>query len=433
MVITSPKLAGLVLVAIPLIVLPLMAYGRAVRRLSARAQDTLADATAYAADNLGNVRTMQAYSNEPAVIARYGGAVGRAFEAALQRMQARAGLTALVIFLVFASVVGILWFGARDVLAGTMSGGRLTQFMLYAAFAAGALAELSEVWGEVQQAAGAAERLIQLLGVPNEIASPASPKPLPSPARGAIEFDGVCFSYPSRPDALALDGVSFKIAPGETVAIVGPSGAGKSTLFSLLLRFYDPASGAILVDGVKTTEADLEQLRRRFALVPQEVAMFADTVRDNIRYGAPAASEADVIAAARAAHAHEFIVALPQGYDTPLGERGITLSGGQRQRIAIARAILRDAAILLLDEATSALDAESETLLQQALEPLMAGRTTLVIAHRLATVQRATRILVLDKGRIIEEGTHATLLANGGLYRRLSALQFRVEGLATAG
>ncbi len=431
MVITSPQLSMLVLVAIPLIVLPLMAYGRSVRTLARNAQDTLAEASAYAAENLGAVRTMQAFTYEGHVLARFSAAVDRSFDAALARMRARSGLTAVVIFLAFASVVGVLWYGASEVVAGRMTGGRLGQFVLYALFAAGAVAELSEVWGEVQQAAGAAERLMELLTVEPDIRSPANPVPLLALAAGAtkigrLEFQDVSFAYQGRGEAKALHGISLTIEPGETVAIVGPSGAGKSTLFNLALRFYDPQAGRVLVDGVDAKAADLTELRQRFAVVPQDIALFAETIAENIRYGAAAASDDDVERAARAAQAHEFIAALPEGYATRIGERGLTLSGGQRQRIAVARAILRDAPILLLDEATSALDGENEHLLQQALEPLMRGRTTLVIAHRLATVQRADRIVVLDKGRIVEQGTHQSLVAAGGLYRRLSELQFRV-------
>ena len=428
---TSPRLSFLVLGAIPLIVLPLMAYGRAVRRLSRTAQDTLAEASAYAAENLGAVRTMQAATHEPAVIARYGTAVNCAFEAARSRLAARAGLTAMVIFLVVGSVVGVLWYGAGLVVAGEMTGGTLGQFVLYALFAGGALAELSEVWGEVQQAAGAAERLAELLAVRPEIASPAVPVPLPEPAQGRIAFEAVSFAYPTRPDTLALDNVTLAVRPGETVAIVGPSGAGKSTLFALLQRFYDPKQGRITVDGIALPEADVTKLRQRMALVPQDVALFADTIVENIRYGAPDAGDDEVRAAAVAAQADAFIRALPKGYATKLGERGVTLSGGQRQRIAIARAILRDAPILLLDEATSALDAESEAAVQTALERVMQGRTTLVIAHRLATVQKADRIVVLDNGRIVEDGTHASLVARDGLYRRLAELQFGLKQVAT--
>jgi ATP-binding cassette subfamily B protein len=330
-------------------------------------------------------------------------------------------------FLVVASITGVLWFGAAAVIDGEMTVGRLGQFVLYAVFAAAAFAQLSEVWGEVSQAAGAAERLSELLSVEAEIRSPTLPVALPVPARGEIEFRSVRFAYPDRPNAVALNGVSFHVKPGETVAVVGPSGAGKSTIFNLLLRFFDPVSGEVRIDGVRTCDADLDALRQRTAVVPQDVALFADTIADNIRYGAPDANLEAVKRAATAAHADEFIRALPEGYDTKLGERGISLSGGQRQRIAIARAILKDAPILLLDEATSALDAESEALVQRALERVMRGRTTLVIAHRLATVQGADRILVMDKGRIVEEGTHAELVAKGGLYGRLAEMQFTAE------
>ena len=427
MIVTSPKLSLLVLIAIPIIVLPLVAYGRAVRSLSREAQDSLAHASAYASESLTQVRVLQAFTHERAAATRFAGAVERAFAAAKARTKARAGLTALAIFLVFASVVGILWYGAQDVLAGTMTGGRLGQFVLYAVFAAAATGELSEVWGEINQAAGSAERLGELLVVQSAIKSPSQPVPLPEPPRGEIAFRDVTFHYPSRPAISALAGVSFGAKKGERVAIVGPSGAGKTTIFALLLRFYDPQKGTVSVDGVPVNQADLHALRSRFAIVPQEPALFADTVAANIGYGVGEASRAEIEKAARAAFAHDFIAALPRGYDTMLGEGGVTLSAGQRQRIAIARAVLRDAPILLLDEATSALDSESETLVQRALDAIMQGRTTLVIAHRLATVTRADRILVLDQGRLVEEGTHQSLLGDGGIYARLAELQFATD------
>jgi ATP-binding cassette subfamily B protein len=425
--VTSPLLAALALAAIPAIVFPLLAYGRAVRRLSRTAQDRLADASAYAAENLAAARTMAAFGQEAAVTRRFAAAVERAFAAARARLMARAGLTALAIALVVTSIVGVLWFGSRLVIGGDITGGRLGQFVLYAVFAAGAIAELAEVWGELAQAAGAAERLTELLAARPEIAAPARPRPLPTPARGSVAFADVRFVYPSRPAVSALNGVSFAVAPGETVAIVGPSGAGKSTVFNLLLRFWDPQAGSVAVDGVPLAEVDPAALRARLALVPQDVALFDDTVAENIRYGRPDAGDAEVVRAAEAAQADGFIRALSEGYATRLGERGVTLSGGQRQRIAIARAILRDAPILLLDEATSALDAESELAVQEALARLTAGRTTLVIAHRLATVQRAGRILVMDQGRIVEEGRHADLLRRAGLYARLAELQFALD------
>jgi ATP-binding cassette, subfamily B, bacterial len=424
MVITSPRLSGFVLLAIPLIVLPLVAFGRWVRRLSRNAQDTLAEASAYASELVGAIRVVQAYTSEPLANARYGGEVEQAYEAARTSTRARAVLTAIIIFIVFTSVVAILWVGSHDVLTGTISPGRLGQFVLYAAFAAAALGQLSEVWGEVSAASGASERLFEILRVKSAITAPASPHALPVPARGDVSFDNVSFAYPSRPGTMAVDGVSLTVRAGEKVAIVGPSGAGKSTLFHLLLRFYDPLSGTISFDGVPIRSADPREVRARIALVPQDSVAFATTARENIRFGRPDASDAEVERAADLAHASEFIRRLPGGFESQLGERGVTLSGGQRQRIAIARAILRDAPLLLLDEATSALDAESETLVQTALEELMRHRTTLVIAHRLATVLSCDRIMVMDQGRVVEQGTHASLVAANGLYARLARLQF---------
>ena len=424
MVVTSPRLSGLVLVAIPIIVLPLMASGRKVRRLTRQAQDTLADASAYAAEALNSMRALQAASAEGAARQRFDGAVDHAFGAARQATQARGWLTGIAIFLVFGSVVAVLWAGAQSVLAGTMTSGALSQFVLYAVLAAAALGNLSETWGEMSAAAGAAERIGELLKVEPQVRAPANPVTLPARVSGAIAFDEVSFSYPTRRDHAALAAVSFTIRPGERVALVGPSGAGKSTVFQLLERFYDPQAGRILLDGIDIRDADPVAVRRQMALVPQEVAIFADSVRANIRLGRPEATDAEVEAAGRAALVDEFVSRMPHGWDTMVGERGVTLSGGQRQRIVIARAILRGAPILLLDEATSALDAESETLVQTALERSMEGRTTLVIAHRLATVLSADRILVMEAGRIVDEGTHAELVAKGGLYARLAQLQF---------
>jgi ATP-binding cassette subfamily B protein len=424
MVITSPKLSGFVLLVIPLIVIPLVAFGRWVRRLSRGAQDTLAGASAYASELVGAIRAVQAYTTETLANARFGREVEQAYEAARRSSRARSVLTAIIIFIVFSSVVVILWVGSHDIATGTMTQGRLGQFVLYAAFAAAALGQLSEVWGELSAASGAAERLFEILHVESSVMAPASPRALPAPARGDVVIDQVSFAYPSRPDARALDNVSLAVRAGERVAIVGPSGAGKSTLFHLLLRFYDPVRGTISFDGVPIHSADPKQLRARIALVPQDSVIFGATARENIRFGRPEASDAEVEHAAGLAHATEFIRRLPGGFETSLGERGVTLSGGQRQRIAIARAILRDAPLLLLDEATSSLDAESETLVQTALEELMRHRTTLVIAHRLATVLSCDRILVMDHGRIVEQGTHASLVAANGLYARLARLQF---------
>jgi len=427
MIVTSPKLSALVLLAIPVIVLPLVFSGRAVRRRSRAAQDRLADASAYAAEAIGAVRTMQAFGMESLTASRFAAAAEEAFHAARLSTTMRAFLTGAGIFLVSASVVGVLWYGAQDVLAGQMTGGRLSQFVLYAVFAASSLGQLSEVYGELAQAAGAAERIGEILAARPAIEAPRDPKPLPNPPLGTVSFEEVRFAYPTRSEQRALHGLSFAVASGERVAIVGPSGAGKSTILQLLLRFYDPQEGTIRVDGVPIAEADPFALRARMALVPQEPTIFAASVLDNIRYGRPEATEEEVRRAAELASADGFIQAMPQGYQTQIGERGITLSGGQRQRLAIARAILKDAPILLLDEATSALDAESERKVQGALDRLMEGRTTLVIAHRLATIRSADRILVMDQGRIAEEGTHETLLAKGGLYARLARLQFTGE------
>jgi ATP-binding cassette subfamily B protein len=424
MVVTSPLLSAFVLSAIPLIVLPLYGFGRAVHRRSRFAQDTLADASAYATELIGAVRILQAFTNERFGIARFREGVERAFAAARDSIRTRALLTGFTIFLVSTGVVVVLWIGAHDVLRGTMTPGRLGQFVLYAVLAARTLGALSETGGEIAQASGAAERLFEILAIEPVIARPGRPRALPLPPRGEAKFEAVQFSYPTRPTMPALNTVSFAVRQGERVAIVGPSGAGKSTIFHLLLRFYDPSAGCVTFDRVRLADLDPADLRAHIGLVPQDSVMFATSVRDNIRFGRPEASDAEVLLAAEQAHAAAFIAAMPQGFDTQVGERGVTLSGGQRQRIAIARAILRNAPLLLLDEATSSLDAESETHVAAALADLMRGRTTIVIAHRLATVLSCDRILVLDTGRIVEQGTHQTLAASGGLYSRLAKLQF---------
>ncbi|MCC7413183.1 MAG: ATP-binding cassette domain-containing protein [Gammaproteobacteria bacterium] len=422
--VTSPHLAGLILVLVPVVVVPLLLVGRRVRRLSRDSQDRIADTSNVANETLNAIETVQAFTLEGLQSDRYAHSVMGAFTTSVRRVRVRAWLTAIGIVLVFGAVVFVLWMGAHAVVAGRMSAGELGQFLLYAMFIAGAAASLSEMWGEVQRAAGAMERLVELLHATSAIVAPPRPRTLPEPGEGRLRFEAVGFSYPSRPGELALDDFTLEVNPGTTVALVGPSGAGKSTVIRLLLRFYDPTAGRILLDDIDIAAADPAAVRARIGLVPQETVVFAESALENIRYGRPGASDEEVRAAARAAAADEFIERLPQGYDTFLGERGARLSGGQRQRIAIARAILKDPEILLLDEATSSLDAESEQLVQAALAKLMHGRTTLVVAHRLATVVKAGRIVVVERGRIIAQGTHGELLRSSALYARLAALQF---------
>ena len=423
----SPKLTGLVVLIVPVLIVPLFLFGRVVRRLTVKTQDAFAEAVASAGESVDGVETVQAFGREATAVRRFEAAVEASFATSIRRMQARAVMTALIIGVMFGGVTLVLWLGAQDVIAGRMSPGALLQFVLLSTFAGGAVGALGESWGDVQKAAGAMERIDELMRAEPLIAAPASPRVLPSPPRGEVSMSGVDFAYPGRPDLPALNGFSLTVRPGETVALVGPSGAGKSTVFRLLLRFYDPQSGVVSVDGVDVREADPGQVRDRFAWVSQEAPLFSGSAAENVRFGRETATDDEIRDAAGRAQARTFIEALPQGFDTPLGERGKTLSGGQRQRLAIARALIRHAPILLLDEATSALDSENEHLVQAALDQAMEERTTLVIAHRLATVLRADRIVVMDGGRVVEEGTHHDLVARGGLYSRLAELQFRGE------
>ncbi|MBT8137607.1 MAG: ATP-binding cassette domain-containing protein [Gammaproteobacteria bacterium] len=424
LVVTAPKLAMIILLLLPFVVLPIVGYARRVRGLSRTSQDRIADASARAGETLNAMQTVQAFTQEESEAKRFTASVESAFQAAMGHARARAVLSAMSIMLVFAGIVSVLWLGARNVIDGSMTAGELGQFVLYAATMASSTAMLSDVWGDMQRAAGATERLVELLNATPEIAAPANTLDLPQPPRGVVALNHVSFSYPSRPDELALNDFTLRITTGETVALVGPSGAGKSTVFQLLLRFYDPQRGHIAVDGVDISKVDPVALRRRLGIVPQDTIIFAASAMDNIRYGRPEASDEEVRAAARNALCDEFLVKLPEGFDTYLGERGVRLSGGQRQRIAIARAILKDPPILLLDEATSSLDAASERVVQEALGRLVRDRTTLVIAHRFSTVLRADRIVVMDEGRIVDEGSHEQLQRRDGLYARLAALQF---------
>lgn len=424
MMFTSPKLTGLALLLVPAIIVPILVLGRRLRRLSRENQDLIAASSGNASEVLLSVQTVQAFTHEAESRAEFDTVTEQSFATALRRITARALMTTIVIFLIFSGIVGVLWIGARDVQAGIMTVGQLAQFLIYAILVAGSVSFLSEVWGELQRAAGATERLVELLAVQDSVQDPAQPRPLAQPTEGAITFDNVRFHYPARPETAAMEGVSFQVKPGETVALVGPSGAGKTTVLQLLQRFYDPDEGSVQLDGVDLRQMERATFRRALAMVPQDPVIFATSARENIRFGRPDATDAEVEAAAQSAAADGFLRALPKGYDTFVGERGVMLSGGQKQRIAIARAILRDAPVLLLDEATSSLDAESEHAVQKAVDALARERTTLIVAHRLATVKRADRILVFDGGKIVAEGTHEVLVAQDGLYAHLARLQF---------